>query len=316
MLTLVPSAGKDASFICYERIGRNASLLLSATKKGRPLFFSKKFFCPFFAMIPFYAEELGNIHVLRATISVDSISNVAEQLQVKNSALSLNDNMIADLSSVDMAVSTNNLIVAQPDNVSTEEGALIPWEIKLTLERSPTPLRSQQAEAKEWWSSKTLLEQTENKQLTCKHCSQLLLDPQAEYKIKDLPSEHWYELVECWICHETKPEEHQSRMKPILARPNLLLVGSTYFLIHTDNLIPDSIQTDDTANARVNVSTPINDDICTDLKKVGNALDIIAGRYKNPRLNKDIQQFVEEKDISLSEGSRFLASYYHVKHFY
>ncbi|KAI8368678.1 ubiquitin-conjugating enzyme E2-binding protein [Choanephora cucurbitarum] len=185
-------------------------------------------------MIPFFAEELSNINVLRACISVDSTCDVARTLQVKDSQLKLNDTVVADLSQVNTSVSTQNLVVAQPMTDSTD--SLTPWEIKLSL--VDTQKRSQQAELKEWWSAKDL---GETERMVCQHCNQYLIDA-AKYQFKDLPSEHWYELVECWICHETKPEEHKSRMRPILARPNVILVGTTYVLLHAQNILSDAIQ--------------------------------------------------------------------------
>lgn len=239
-------------------------------------------------MIPFFAEELGNINVLRATIATEQTCDAAECLQVKNSVLVLKDQVVANLNSVDIAVSTQNLVVAQPNDQPppSDENELIPWEVKLSLLKPPTSLRSQQNDVKEWWTSKLLLGQSPEKQMQCRHCAQGFLDSAIEYKIKDLPSEHWYELVECWICHETKPEEHQARMKPILARPHVLLVGTTYFLIHPDNIIKDSLQVDPIVSKRLNVSIiSLNKHNYTkDFKKVDDTLDIIADRYKNPRL--------------------------------
>ncbi|KAI8642267.1 HECT-like ubiquitin-conjugating enzyme-binding-domain-containing protein [Parasitella parasitica] len=204
-------------------------------------------------MIPFFAEELSNINVLRATIAAESTCDVAEYLQVKDSALVLKNEIVADLSSIDIAISTQNLVVAQPNSLPpADKDELKPWEIKLSLLKPPVPLRSQQNDVKEWWTSKQLLKQSPEKQIQCRHCAQGFLDSAIEYKIKDLPSEHWYELVECWICHETKPEEHRARMKPILARPHVLLVGTTYFLIHPDNIIKDSLQPDSVVSKRSN----------------------------------------------------------------
>ncbi|CAO0803148.1 unnamed protein product [Mucor circinelloides] len=207
-------------------------------------------------MIPFFAEELSNINVLRATIATESACDAAECLEIKDSVLVLKDQVVADLKSIDIAVSTQNLVVAQPNDPSSpqpdNDDALIPWEVKLSLLKPPASLRSQQNDVKEWWTSKLLLQQSLEKQMRCQHCAQGLLDSAIEYKIKDLPSEHWYELVECWICHETKPEEHQARMKPILARPHVLLVGTTYFLIHPENIVKGSLQVDPVVSKRAN----------------------------------------------------------------
>lgn len=210
-------------------------------------------------MIPFYAEELGNINVLRASISTEPSCNVSEFLSVRNNKILLKDQLVADLNAVHVEITTDNLVVAQATAAPQDNSELSPWEIKLFLAKAPTPLRSQQAEVKEWWTSKLLLEgaATSRKEIHCQHCDASILNNSVDYKVKDLPSEHWYELVECWICHETKPEEHQARMRPILARPNLLLVGTSYFLIHPDNLVNDSVQVDSVVLDRTNVSATL-----------------------------------------------------------
>lgn len=250
-------------------------------------------------MIPFYAEELGNINVLRASISTHASCNVSETIKVMNNALFLDNQMVIDLSPVGISITADNLVVTQVTTKPDANG-LVPWEIKLHLATPPGPLRSQQAEVKEWWTSKLLLggNTTSKKEIHCQNCQVSLLDDSKYYKIKDLPSEHWYELVECWICHETKPEEHQARMRPILARPNALLVGTSYFLIHPDNIVKDTIEPDAIVSNRTNVSIFILFLFLLqkkkDFKKVVDALDIIIDRYKNPRLF-GIQQFDRSK---------------------
>ncbi|KAI8970215.1 ubiquitin-conjugating enzyme E2-binding protein [Mycotypha africana] len=207
-------------------------------------------------MSPFYAEELQNISTLRACISVKPGYDVAKELRVNNNVLTLGNAVVADFSSVKVTVTTDNLIVEQPNTATSEKDksqSLVPWEIKLNLVRSTDP-QQQQIEVREWWTAKDLLKlgshsnstNIRNVQLQCRSCFEPLVNSQANYTIKDLPSEHWYELIECWICHEAKAGEHKSRMQPILARPNTLLVGTTYFLLHTDNILKDSIEVDST----------------------------------------------------------------------
>jgi hypothetical protein len=67
--------------------------------------------------------------------------------------------------------------------------------------------------------------------IKCRECH-ATLSGKAFPVVNDLPSEHWMELVECWICHETSDKEHSGKLKPILARPNTLLVSNTYLLLH------------------------------------------------------------------------------------
>ncbi|PHZ14204.1 uncharacterized protein RHIMIDRAFT_278433 [Rhizopus microsporus ATCC 52813] len=197
-------------------------------------------------MIPFYAEELGNINIVRATILAEPEYDVAKQLQVADNQLILDSETKIDLSTVGLSISPQDWIVSRVDQPTD---GLVPWEVKLSQCRQTQQPRSQQTEVKEWWSTSVLRELSE---FQCKVCAQPLFLKDKEYKLKDLPSEHWYELVECWICHETKPEEHQARMRPILARPTVLLVGSTYFLLHPDDIIANSTQMDKVVADRLN----------------------------------------------------------------
>lgn len=87
--------------------------------------------------------------------------------------------------------------------------------------------------------------------ISCKECH-ASISHNAFQAVKDLPSEHWMELVECWICHETSDKEHSGQLKPIVAREKLLLVGSTYVLLHPSDV--QNIKLDDNLPT-INVST-------------------------------------------------------------
>ncbi|RCI02736.1 hypothetical protein CU098_005219 [Rhizopus stolonifer] len=200
-------------------------------------------------MIPFYAEELGNINILRATVWTEKDINLAESLEVKTNILSFNSKTIADVSTVGLSISAENLVVSHINNTGNDLRA---WEVKIYLTGRNQQLRSQQTEAKEWWNTTYLKSRVDEcEAFTCKMCKTPLFSVDKEYKLKDLPSEHWYELIECWICHETNPDEHRTRMKPILARPQLILVGSTYFLLHTDDISKENIEIDKEVSKRL-----------------------------------------------------------------
>jgi hypothetical protein len=66
------------------------------------------------------------------------------------------------------------------------------------------------------------------------------------------------ELVECWICHETSDKEHSGQLKPIVAREKLLLVGSTYVLLHPNDVqnikLDDNLPTINVSIRRVSFS--------------------------------------------------------------
>ncbi|KAG0342423.1 hypothetical protein BG000_004720 [Podila horticola] len=58
-------------------------------------------------------------------------------------------------------------------------------------------------------------------------------------RVVDLPSEHWQELVDCWMCHEEDFTE--LREGDLGARSGQALVGGTYLLIHAENVNQSAI---------------------------------------------------------------------------
>ncbi|KAI9023028.1 HECT-like ubiquitin-conjugating enzyme-binding-domain-containing protein [Phycomyces nitens] len=199
-------------------------------------------------VIPFFAEKLGNINAIRATLSVDKRCPVDRELSIKANCLWLGSTMIVDSSVFGLPLDPNLVTITKSSEQPSTETIL--WDIKIGTQAQAQTHHDH--EPKELLPAKAL----QNFQLiSCSHCSTALVnaqDAKVPFKHKDMPSEHWYELVECWICHETKPEEHRARMKPILARPDVLLVGSTYYLVHADNLTPDSLVIDHDVASKIN----------------------------------------------------------------
>lgn len=77
--------------------------------------------------------------------------------------------------------------------------------------------------------------------IACGCCGQPLLATQDNnethgpiQRVVDLPSEHWQELVDCWMCHEEDFTE--LREGDLGARSGQALVGGTYLLIHAENV--------------------------------------------------------------------------------
>jgi hypothetical protein len=191
--------------------------------------------------IPLYAELLANIQVIRATIALDE-SIDPSLLIVENNQLWLEDTLILDLADQGVRVSPSSLSIQPADSM---DNARPLYEIKLKLLSPVSTL-----EDKQWWTAKSLLSQ-KWQHIKCRHCDHDLVDNKS-FKCKELPSEHWYELVECWICHEAKPEEHRARMQPILAKTGVLLVGAFYFLVHSADL--HSVALDQEIASQVDVS--------------------------------------------------------------
>jgi len=64
-------------------------------------------------------------------------------------------------------------------------------------------------------------------------------------RVVDLPSEHWQELVDCWMCHEEDFTE--LREGDLGARSGQALVGGTYLLIHAKNVDNTAVVIDEDA---------------------------------------------------------------------
>ncbi|KAG0232920.1 hypothetical protein BGW42_007829 [Actinomortierella wolfii] len=66
-------------------------------------------------------------------------------------------------------------------------------------------------------------------------------DTRRIQRIVDLPSEHWQELVECWMCHDEE-DIKELREGDLGAREGQVLVGATYLLIHALDIDQDALQ--------------------------------------------------------------------------
>ncbi|KAI8147980.1 HECT-like ubiquitin-conjugating enzyme-binding-domain-containing protein [Fennellomyces sp. T-0311] len=185
-------------------------------------------------VIPFFSEQLANINAIRATIAVDPAIPIEQSLTIKRNALCLNDNVIVDFDAFGAHLDPRVLTITLNDQEH---------DVKLALSK-PMPKGSDDLLTR--WTAKEL----QNMQgLSCRECQQRITSTN-QFQSKDLPSEHWYELVECWICHEAKPEEHRARMQPISARAGMVLAGATYVLLHPQDLLPGSFAVDDTSHIK------------------------------------------------------------------
>ncbi|KAG0184913.1 hypothetical protein DFQ28_010257 [Apophysomyces sp. BC1034] len=202
-------------------------------------------------VIPLFSEQLGNINVIRATIAVDASRSVDTELVAKDNCLFLGRDKVIDFSTVGLDIDTSKLTFSPHEN-EKQKGF---WDIKLVMKQSSYEPPS---EPQQWWPARDL---EGCRGLQCRHCSADLVESLESFKRKDLPSEHWYELVECWICHETKPEEHRARMRPISARSNMLLVGMTYFLVHPTDIGSGAVSLDNEMAARIDAKHNVNDKV-------------------------------------------------------
>ncbi|KAI9263189.1 Aldehyde/histidinol dehydrogenase [Phascolomyces articulosus] len=189
-------------------------------------------------------NRLANINAIRSTIAVESTSLTPEKLAIKHNALCYKGNVIVDFNAFDVQLDPRVLTITPATSTNTQE-----YDIKLVLSKpigSSNKSTAHDDDLKTRWTAREL---SNMQGLACGSCQQRITSA-TEFQAKDLPSEHWYELVECWICHEAKPEEHRARMQPISARPKMVLAGATYLLLHPQDLLLESFTTDDTSNIK------------------------------------------------------------------
>ncbi|KAJ2926581.1 hypothetical protein H1R20_g10516, partial [Candolleomyces eurysporus] len=112
------------------------------------------------------------------------------------------------------------------------------FEIKLgTITGTPSSLSSSSLEDADGLSSPLLdaakLAQAKPSTFICASCSLPLIHPLKDTDYRDLPSEHWEELVEAWMCHSDQ-KLHDQVMKHGKAgfwpRPGQAFVGGSYIL--------------------------------------------------------------------------------------
>ncbi|KAJ3284336.1 hypothetical protein HDU79_008294, partial [Rhizoclosmatium sp. JEL0117] len=86
-------------------------------------------------------------------------------------------------------------------------------------------------------------------ELHCHKCRAAVSRASFE-KVKDLPSEHWHELLDCWACHQ---EDYSHLQKGhyagsvIPSRERQLLVAQNYLLVHESDLIMDQLMIEESS---------------------------------------------------------------------
>ncbi|KAI9024128.1 ubiquitin-conjugating enzyme E2-binding protein [Hyaloraphidium curvatum] len=106
----------------------------------------------------------------------------------------------------------------------------------------PRPLTARQLEA--------------TRDVECAHCRRSILRPkhggkQARedehyfYRVMDLPSEHWAELVECWMCHQEDYGRNGRFERTTQGQPGCLSVGASYVLLSGDDVSSGAVAVTD-----------------------------------------------------------------------
>ncbi|ODQ53105.1 hypothetical protein SAICODRAFT_25207 [Saitoella complicata NRRL Y-17804] len=175
---------------------------------------------------PYFAELLPRLHAMTVTVILSRSASVAVS-----------------------AGSSNVLHVNHGDAHITIPLPDVPQELQTTCDTKQDgmlslrlPVSSKVAKTNTSdpipWQSSSL----KSAQITCSGCSSTLLTNTEDLQWKDLPSEFWAEMMDCWVCHRGG-SDHEHDGQPVnpsgemfWAKPGAGFVGSTYFLISPKDL--------------------------------------------------------------------------------
>lgn len=103
------------------------------------------------------------------------------------------------------------------------------------------------------------LRQLAPRSLCCTHCDREIAEFPSDVQFKDLPSEHWAEMLEVWMCHAdpafTAHIAKQTR-DGFWPSTNTVLVGGSYLLVAGSDVCKDRLVEQDTSNVSRRVSIP------------------------------------------------------------
>ncbi|KAG7095414.1 hypothetical protein E1B28_006163 [Marasmius oreades] len=112
------------------------------------------------------------------------------------------------------------------------------YEIKLATLPSPRPLEHRPL------LDATQLSEKKPTSFICASCSLPLVHSSKGYRYRDLPSEHWEELVDAWMCHSAQKlhEDVTKRSKEgFWPEPSCALVGGSYILFEESAINKDNV---------------------------------------------------------------------------
>jgi ubiquitin-protein ligase E3 D len=151
------------------------------------------------------------------------------------------------------------------------------YEIKLsTLSASETSPRSSPIESVPLLDA-TQLSRASPTSFICASCSLPLVQSSTITQYRDLPSEHWQELVDAWMCHsDQKLHEHVSRCSQgFWPEAGQALVGGSYILFEQSAVARNNLCLSD--QSKVSVSEPFSSHYPT------------AGRSRRPKVHAPVQ---------------------------
>ncbi|KAI7830566.1 ubiquitin-conjugating enzyme E2-binding protein [Gamsiella multidivaricata] len=166
------------------------------------------------------------------------------------------------------------------------------------------------------------------KNLGCGRCGNILLKCDGGQtggpiqRVVDLPSEHWQELVDCWMCHEEDFTE--LREGDLGARLGQALVGGTYVLIHATNVDIEAVEIEEDARtidwtkgikrrwrplACSRCLYPIGDGWYQSRREDGTDLELIQVKFHKYAVRFQSDQSINDERTQLEVPKQRFASY-------
>ena len=138
----------------------------------------------------------------------------------------------------------------RPIITTSEEGIDIKLKLRTFVRKKPAKKDISTSEAYQAPLNSTKISSLKN--ILCGYCKEPLIEKNALKKLLDMPSEHWAELIDCWMCHQENYKH--AKIGDIIARENVGLVGTNYFLVHPNNIRENALKVDDEILQEINVS--------------------------------------------------------------
>ena len=195
----------------------------------------------------FFAEALTRLGILHLEIEVDTRAAGPRRL----TRLSINE----DVSHAELRHNNDTQIIPLPAATTIEFVSSFPLTQSIITfhdhvssggEKEPTPLVTAEDVSKLWMGGG---------KLACASCHKPIVEHRG-MKWEDMSSESLREYADYWLCYRTSYFRSQTPPIVLKATPGTVLVGLTFFIVHSD----------DTQNLQIKV-LPLRIPCYSDLKK-------------------------------------------------
>ncbi|CAG8496554.1 9367_t:CDS:2 [Ambispora leptoticha] len=200
-----------------------------------------------------FAEILPNIKSMNLTLGLPSNNNpLSFNLGIYASKLTFEQKQPPQRASSISTLHLSNLIEAteNPSITSTNDGLDIKLRLRTYVRKKPT----RQTIGSDIIPPLTAKELGPLKSILCSWCKFPLVNSNAFIKVMDLPSEHWLELLDCWMCHQE--DYQQALLGDVIAKEKIAMVGNTYILVHPSDILKPALDLEDGMSAVDPVDTP------------------------------------------------------------